>query len=118
MAGIVILTGPQAPADAPIGLCAVCIAVGKFMALADVKAEIEAFERTGSGVKRWPLSIPREFMQRAVTWSIVPAMQALAPVCWTHAIAIQPMSGGIIPAQGMPPGLNGGQGIPLLGGGQ
>ena len=117
MAGTVILTGPQAPADAPLGFCTVCLAVGKYQALMSIKQAVEKHERSGSGVRQWPLNVPREYLQRAVCWSMVPAMQMAAPVCWSHAIALQPV-GGIIPVQGLPPGLNGGQGIPLLGGPQ
>jgi hypothetical protein len=115
MAGIAILQGPQAPADAPLGFCTLCLAVGKFQALAEIRQAIEAHERTGQGTKRWVLAVPKEYLQRAVAWSMVPALGMAAPVCWTHVIALQPLSGGIVPAQGMPPGLNGGQGIPLLG---
>jgi hypothetical protein len=118
MAGIVILQGPNAPADAPMGLCAVCTAIGKWMAIAAIKAEIEKHERSGQGVQRWVLSIPKEYLQRGVTLGVVPSMQAALPVCWSHMLALQPTAGGIIPAQGMPPGLDGGRNIPLLGGGQ
>jgi len=116
MGGIVILQGPVAPADCPLGFCMVCSAVGKWQALAEIKGEAEAHERSGHGVKRFALSIPKEFLQRAVAWSVVPAFSVAGPVCWSHLIALQP-TGGIIPATGMPPGLNGGQGVPLLGGG-
>ena len=117
MPGTVVLQGPNAPADAPLGFCAVCLAVGKFTALQEIRAEVEKHERTGTGTRQWPLAIPRVYLQRAVAWSMVPSMGMAAPCCWSHVIAIQPLSGGIVPAQGMPPGLNGGQGIPMLGGG-
>ena len=114
MSGVVILQGPQAPPDAPLGFCMVCSAVGKYQALNAVKADVEKHERHGQGVARWVLAIPKEYLQRAVAWSVVPAFSVAGPVCWSHLIALQP-TGGIIPVQGLPPGLNGGQGIPLLG---
>lgn len=118
MPGTVILQGPAAPADAALGLCAVCAALGKFAAAGPLRAEIEAHERSGQGVRRWSLKIPPEFLQRAVTFGVVPALQAALPVCWSHMVALQPTTGGIIPAAPGLPGLpNGGQGIPLLGGG-
>lgn len=117
MPGTVVLQGPPAPADAPLGLCAVCSALGKFAAIGPVRSGIEAHERSGQGVKRWALKIPSEYVQRAVAFGVVPSMQAALPVCWSHMIALQPTTGGIIPAAPGVPGLpNGGQGIPLLGG--
>jgi hypothetical protein len=118
MPGIVVLQGPDAPADAPLGFCAVCAALGKFEAIAPIRGAIEAHERGGQGVRRWGLAVPREYLNRGVTFGVIPSMQAAGPVCWSHLIALQPSSGGIIPAAPGLPGLpNGGQGIPLLGGG-
>lgn len=117
MAGIVVLQGPKALTDTPLGYCAVCSGVGKFFAIAEIRGAIEKHERSGTGTKTFALQVPREFLQRAVAWSMIPGMGMAAPVCWSHLSAIQPSSGGIIPVQGaLPPGLGGnGGGIPLLG---
>lgn len=118
MPGVVVLQGPKAPADCPLGYCLVCASVGKFLAMAEIKDEIGKHERTGTGVKTWGLQVPREYLQRAVAWQFIPQLSMAGPVCWTHVMSIQPASGGIIPVQGgLPAGLGGTDGIPLLGGG-
>jgi hypothetical protein len=100
-----------------LGFCAVCASVGKFEALVTIRAEVEKHERTGEGVRIWTLPVLPQYLQRAVAWSVVPALGVAAPVCWSHAMGLQPTSGGIIPAQALPPGLGGANNIPLLGGG-
>jgi len=107
------MQGPQAPADAPLGLCAVCAAIGKWLAMQEIKHDVEAHESRGQGVKRWVLAVPKEYLQRAACFGVVPSMGAALPVCWSHMMALQPTSGGLIVAH---PGLpNGGRDIPLLG---
>lgn len=112
MAGIAVLNGPTLPAHAQLGFCLICASFGKLAALEGIKAAVEAHERSGNGVRRWPLTVPAEYCQPAVAFGLVPQLGALAPLCWSH-LSI-PSTTGLITAG--PAGFNGGPpGVPLLG---
>ena len=114
MGGTAVLRGPPPPADAALGFCLVCASVGKFLALERIRADVTEHEARGHGVRHFPLPVPGEFLQRAVAWSVIQAMGAAGPVCWSHVTAVAPQSSGIIPAGPLPPGFGNG-GVPLLG---
>jgi len=91
-----------------MGLCGVCAGIGKQEAMALIKGSITEHEARGEGVKRWPLQVPKPFLQRAVAWGVYPPLGVALPMCWSHLAALEVRGSGIIPAA---------PGVPLLGNG-
>jgi len=105
--GIVILNGPLPPSGDMF--CAICAGTFKHAAIERDRAAIQAHERSGQGIRHFPLPVPdgQHPPALAVAWGIVPQLGAALPQCWTHLAGIDLRTSPIIPAAQGPVLLDG-----------